>query len=101
MCAGDDTKITLVDFDSTGVEWLGEKGAIPTGIDATGIVPPEVAHKVFEEFINGGLEEVRDAAKEDGLGDVGTKRTIKYLSRDEYKAAIGDAQFKLDTQWEK
>lgn len=101
MCGSDSSKITFVDFDKTGVQWLGDKDNLPKGIDATGVVPAEVAQKVFEEFLNGGIDEVREDAKADGLGEIGNKRDVKYLTRDEYKAAVGEAQFKLDTQWAK
>jgi hypothetical protein len=101
MCGSDSSKITFVDFDKTGVQWLGDKDNLPAKLDATGIVPPAVGQKVFEEFLNGGIDEVREDAKADGLGDVGNKRDVTYLSRDEYKTQVGEAQFKLDTQWEK
>lgn len=101
MCASDTTKITFVDFDKAGAAWLGDDSLRETIAGATDMVSPEVAQKVFEEFLSGGLDEVREDAKADGLGDVGTKRNISYLSRDAYKAAVGDEQFALDTKWEK
>lgn len=99
MC-GAGAKITFVDFDTTGVAWLGAVSggaSLPAG--ARGIVPASICRKVFETFLNGGIDEVRAGTTDEGLPDPGTARDITYLTREEFKRSVGDEQYKLETQW--
>lgn len=85
MICGSGAQITLVDFDDMAPGWLD----LPDGTPAT------VCREVFRRLVCGCLD-VEARVGENGVTDA----PVTFLTREDYRDAVGAEQFALETEWE-